>query len=150
MCFLLQGSSSINWEPTCLIFKLRPVVKCLLVPVRNGEVIVWYWIECTCKGSFTLHTEMCGSAACCDFWRCVWPPFGAPVAGSCCSWLSLKPIWCYKRHFQKPCARALTTKPHLCCLCLLLQLPNIYSAGTWTVAGSLMGVQDSLLTPDLE
>lgn len=149
MCFLLQGSSSINCKPTCLIFKLRPIVKCVLVSVRNGGVMVWYWIECTSK-AVSHSTLRCGSAACCDFCRCVSSPFGAPLAGSCRSWLSLKPVWCYKRHFQKLCERVLPTKPSLCCLCLLLQLPNIYSVGAWTVAGSLMDVQDSLLTPDLE
>lgn len=47
MCFLLQGSSSRNCKPTYLIFKLKPVVKCVLVPVRSGggDRVILNWLH---------------------------------------------------------------------------------------------------------
>lgn len=44
----------------------------------------------------------------------------------------------------------LAAKPALFFLCLLLQLPNAYSFGTWTVAGSSNGCTRQFVTPDLE
>ena len=60
-------------------------------------------------------------------------------AGSLHFWLALKTIWCYKKDFKNAALWVLVTKPSLCFLCLLLQLPNVYFVGTWTVAGSSNG-----------
>lgn len=148
MCFFLQGSSSINCKPTFLIFKLRSVVKCVSPCKKSGgdRVIL------NCLHLQRLHTEVCASAAscdCCDFWRCV-----ITIWCSCGRLLPLLVILKTSLVLQEtlpstvcsefwrlnlPCAA-------LACYCSC----QTFTVGTWTVAGSSMGVQDSLLTPDLE
>lgn len=61
--FIAKGNSSINHKPTCLLFKLRPVVSIPLLLGYGRGVLVPGGTKLTALQKAHVHDEMCESAA---------------------------------------------------------------------------------------